>query len=110
MVVGIHGRVQDADVGADASEVDAGNMALTQEEVQAGATEGGVAALVQQNDMVAVLVGLIPVFQWAIELSAPSARQIVRRKELGFRVIRVALKMLVGWQDDPFIGFVEFVS
>ena len=39
-IVRIHGRMQHADIGADAGQVDFGNAAFTQPDIQIGTAEG----------------------------------------------------------------------
>jgi hypothetical protein len=53
---------------------------------------------------------IIPSLQGSVELPAASIWQVVGREELGFRVVGVALKVLVGWQDNPLTGGQKLVG
>lgn len=110
LVVGVHRRVQHADVGADTDQVQLLDPPRAQDKLEIGAREGAVARLVHPDHVRFVAVCFEDGLQAPVQLPSFRPREIVRREQLRLGMIRIVLAMDVDREHDQIAGVDELTG
>ena len=107
-VIGIHCRMQDTDVRADADEMDLRNTSCPQLNLQIRAGKGAVTRLIHPVYMILFLILFINFLQFSIQLPAVRSRDIMRGEQLRLWMIGIVLLVHIDGEDDEIPCLDEF--